>query len=475
MVLLNEYHTGRLHRTVHLQVDGGSDARGFVVVELLGVLCALGVVDCVIIASLIPGHTHEDIDALFSVLTKSLKTRSGERCSRTWNEIMVKATEVYPGWTSKVSRKPGPIGVADIPFVWRFKEAFGQGDFPFRSSLSPNLVGLFGTGRDHEAKPSRFEIRLGVSGRPVVTAFLSSVPGAAMFSSFDQVEIFAYCPRLEALGFHNLREGWDFKHGALMASLQRVDSYSAGYTTRQVEEMAAMTCAFADPPPNAVFFGKDLLTCVGWKRLVALGLSPERGRRAAQGGGGEPARKRRASGRNAQDDGDELDSGLEYHSDENDGGEEEEEEAGELSSSGEESAAESVFDGEDFVIEEWLDRRFNDVEQQDEFLLKFCGYDEPEWTLRRRLLCRVPQKIADGFDLRDEQVVRNERQERKKRLFREHARWAAGDADDGGDNDLEAGPVASVSAPVPAAPIAAASVAAAPNSRAHLRRSVTKK
>jgi hypothetical protein len=107
---------------------------------VLGVLCALGVIERATIASLIPGHTHEDIDGLFSNLSKPLKSRAGEHVSRTWAEIWACALRVYPGWNVPTTKKPGPTGVSEIHFVWKLKEAFSQGsEWRTRPCLHPGL------------------------------------------------------------------------------------------------------------------------------------------------------------------------------------------------------------------------------------------------------------------------------------------------------------------------------------------------
>lgn len=87
---------------IHPQVDGGSDARGFVLLMMLSTLMSLGWIDRATIASLIPGHTHEDIDALFSELWKALKTKNGNAVYRTWSEIMKKARHCSFMWFSSL-------------------------------------------------------------------------------------------------------------------------------------------------------------------------------------------------------------------------------------------------------------------------------------------------------------------------------------------------------------------------------------
>ncbi len=479
-LILNDYYSGQLRPVLHLQVDGGSDSRGFVLVELLGVLCALGIIEKAIIASLIPGHTHEDIDALFSVLTKALHSKADNRVYQTWGEIMECAHRVYPGWDVPTARMPGPTGVSELSFVWKFKEAFSQGpEFDVRPCLSPGLKGLFGAGTDHSKKPSRFEIVLGDSGFPVISAFLSSVPDAPIFGGFDKWPVFKYCPRLAALGFHDLRIGWKLKHSAMVTSLRAGKHYNAGLSKEQVQELVQMTCVFTEPPAQAIFFGKNPDSILGWQKLLSLGLAPLRGRRGAAKdpvparAGAEPRRKRRGG-----NESDNEDSGVVYDSDDDENVGNLDADAGiEFASSSDSEEEISVIEpgAPVYIIEEWVDRRFNVEEQQNEYLIKYEGYEEPEWTLRRRVNGKIPKRIDDKFDSRDSRDVERARQERKKRLFREAAGRALGQAEE----DAEAGEAATGSVPVaasasgagaPAPSAPAPPAASAPAPRFNLRK-----
>lgn len=458
--ILNDYHAGRLKKHLHLQVDGGSDARGFVVVMVLGVLCALGVIERATIASLIPGHTHEDIDQLFSVLSKALKSRAGEQVHRSWTEIWNCALRVYPGWDSLTTKKPGPTGVSDIRFVWKLKEAFGQGpECTYRPCLSPGLAGLFGTGKDHATKPSRFEIGLN-DGVPVVSAFLSSVADAPQFSKFGKLPIFRFCPRLDHLETHDLQIGWNLRHAALIAALEKVDHFGAGYTKQQVADMRALRCNFVAPPADVIFFGIDTQLVVAWQKLCALGHAPirERGRRGAAGGE-RPAKRqsRRAGGAGGGGDGEDEEEGLVYVEE----GDSESDEPGDQDTDEEAEGDGSVVDPEApvYTIEAWLDRRWNEDDQEMEYLLKYEGYDEAEWTLARRINGAIPPREDERFDQRDEAAAVLERRERKVRAFRAAAQIARGDLE---DDERAPGPAAVVEP-------------AQDGARAHLRRNATKK
>lgn len=406
-VLLDEYHAGLLKRHVHVQVDGGSDARGFVLLMMLALLVALDVIETATIASLIPGHTHDDVDAFFSRLWKALKTRAGVTECRTWNEILRRACEVFPGWHVPSNDKVGPAGVTTIGFVWKFRELFAQGSgYSTRPCLSPKLKGLWGAGKDHSAKPSKFVISTGVSRRPVITAYLSSVVGAAVFKGFDSLEIFQFAPKLDLLGSYDLSIGWLEQHAALVAALNAGDCREAGYTFTQRAEISAMVVDFVVAPLDP-FGSRAALKFVA---LLELGFAPAKGPHA--GGKGSHPQQQQKAVNNVDVDSDVAD---EWNPDNNEK-EEEEEEAGEIDSDLEEEA--SASDAPQFVIEEWLDRRFNNIEQCNEYSIVFEGYPEPEWTLERRIAGGVPRAVDERFDRRSDAEKAKARSARQAAAFR---------------------------------------------------------
>lgn len=77
------------------------------------------------LSSLVPGHTHEDIDAFFSRLWKALKTRAGILAAHCWSAIFAKILQVYPGWNVIVNGFRS--GVVVLDYVWQFQRLFGQG------------------------------------------------------------------------------------------------------------------------------------------------------------------------------------------------------------------------------------------------------------------------------------------------------------------------------------------------------------
>ncbi len=417
MAVLHDFKSGVLKPHLHVQVDGGSDARGFVLVQLLALLVCLGIVERVTIASLIPGHTHEDIDAFFSRLWKALKTGAGIRTYRTWQEIVKCAQIVFPGWCNLTLGKVEAAAVTTIPFVWCFGKLFAQGTgHATRPCLSPGLKGLWGAGKNHAEKPSKFVIETH-NGVPSISAFLSSTAGAPLFGAFDRVAVFQFAPQLSELSTHNLNEGWAVQHAALVAALDLGNVEDAGYTQGQREEIRSMTCVFSSPPADA--FGA--LNHPRFAAVLALGFAPLKGiqgPRVPRVGGQKKARRRKDEESDSDSDG-ELDDGDEG-----------EPEAGELDEA--ESDVDDVSDaeGEQFEIEDWLDRRFNHNEQCDEYLIKFVGFPEPEWTLWRRLNGQVPKKVEEQFDRRTRAAEDEARRVRKAAAWRAAARGGGVEEDD---------------------------------------------
>ncbi len=424
IAVLHNWKAGDLRPHLYLQVDGGSDARGFVLVQMLSLFVCLGIVERVTIASLIPGHTHEDIDAFFSRLWKALKTRAGVRSHRTWSEMLECAQNVYPGWHNVTLGKIEASGVAAIPFVWKFGQLFGQGSgHSNQPCLSPKLKGLFGAGKDHAKKPSKFFIETH-NGVPCITAYLSSVDGAPIFGLFDKVPVFRFAPQLQDLTTHDLSVGWQLQHAALVAALDVGDVQEAGYTIEQREEIRSMECSFSAPPVDA--FGP--LNHPRMLAVLALGYAPLKGMRVAGAGGdaanGRAARVQRGVISDDEDDGDREEWQAQNEQDDDI-------EAGELDESDEEVDESVVAEDEpEYEIEDWLDRRFNHLEQCDEYLIKFAGFPEPEWTLWRRLNSQVPKKVEEMFDRRTHVA------ETEARSMRAAAAWRAA-ARGGGLNDDE--------------------------------------
>jgi len=68
-------HNGRYPEELFIQVDGGGENANQYVLGMLELLAIKRIVKCVIYSRLPTGHTHEDIDGVFAVLWKALRSK----------------------------------------------------------------------------------------------------------------------------------------------------------------------------------------------------------------------------------------------------------------------------------------------------------------------------------------------------------------------------------------------------------------
>lgn len=209
---------------MHFQVDGGADCRGFSLIMLLGLLLALNWIDRVTICSLIPGHTHEDIDALFSMFRKALNNKEFAKC-QTWAEIIERCKTVYYGWSasSRTDTAAGCIEILQIDEVFDFLSVFGIGagggkQCNFQSPKHPQLAGLFGVGGDPEKKPSRFLLERNAETKlPEVTAYFSAVANSLVFKA--ATPIFRSAPNILEIRSVDLQGPFDKQMLALRKAM----------------------------------------------------------------------------------------------------------------------------------------------------------------------------------------------------------------------------------------------------------------
>lgn len=71
--LEEQYKKGKLPSTIFHQIDGGSENANIMYLVICFLLVAKGLVTRVELTRLLPGHTHEDIDALFALIWNMLK------------------------------------------------------------------------------------------------------------------------------------------------------------------------------------------------------------------------------------------------------------------------------------------------------------------------------------------------------------------------------------------------------------------
>lgn len=140
-------------------MDGGWTARSFVLIQLFAVLIGLGWFKRATIASLIPGHTHVDVDTIFSVFRRALASDS-YKANLSWPELLRVLQHAYPSGSEYRLRF--------IEWAAQFKRLFHHARFNAgvridngagvrtvaiekdmeRPCRHPDMVGLFGKGTE---------------------------------------------------------------------------------------------------------------------------------------------------------------------------------------------------------------------------------------------------------------------------------------------------------------------------------------
>jgi hypothetical protein len=379
---------------------------------------SLGWFDRVTIASLLPGHTHEDIDMLFSMLWRRLKKPDGAATVLTWPEIIRSAQDVYCGWDQPppAGSAAGRVQISEIGAVASFQQAFGLGRWagkasPLRPVRNGAIKGLFGKGSDPEKKPHRFVIERGVNG-PTVTAYFTAARDSPIFRT--ESPIFASCPDIVAIGSADV-------HGPLVAQLQKVsdcfeacsDTRKCGYTNAQVAlyKSWAVSAAAAPPRPVPTFFSQRDIARAGlkWEPLQQLGPRQAKGQRAAsQARLGDAADLRS----DEEEEGEEADDWERVAAEQAKEKGKEEEDADDES----DSLSDAPADDEEFVIEHLVSVvRFSRTYQLRIFLVKYEGYAAAEeiWE------SSIPRNLIESFDANVAREQELTRQARQKEVHRE--------------------------------------------------------
>lgn len=257
---------GQLRPHLYLQVDGGSAARNFTLFLLLGCLLVFGWVKQVTIASLIPGHTHVDIDGVFSIFWKKYRSGKGKTC-RVWSEIRPLLSKAYPGWGVTSSTAKVPIDVVEIDHAWNFSEWFGRKGLG-SDCLHPSMKGTFGKGVEDGIelkKPHKFVIEL-KNGTVVTSSFKSSVDSENNAVRKDVV-LFKRFPLVDQLRQHDLQAGFEFQKKSLLETFQKAGNrlLQAGITKSIALEYENLTflnpvvvCPFLESAEQAAAFGEKL-------------------------------------------------------------------------------------------------------------------------------------------------------------------------------------------------------------------------
>ena len=408
-------HTqGGMQRHLHLQLDGGGDLRAFGLVQLIGILLCLGWFDRVTIASLIPGHTHEDIDALFSMLWKALKATQAAKHCLTWPEMMDVARRVYTGWAdSRPSRNViGKVQISEVPAVYMFQKLFGLGKWGGKirrtqTTSSPAMVGFFGSGSDPTKKPHKFVFERGTTG-PVATAYFTAASDSAVF--FKETEIFRSCPNILEIESADLITPFEEGLAKVRASLRaQKDPGKCGYSAKHVADYMTEPVSWMPPyernlPP--LFTAADVVAGgAHWELLERLGRPLLKGQQAQ--------RVARRDGNEAEiidDDeagADEWSAVAARQVDEDD----DEEHASVTESSLSEASDEASFAVE--RIEKVI--VFSQKYQQREFLVKWVGFLQPEPAWESDL----PANLVAEFDAAESKRKEDEARQRRREVFRE--------------------------------------------------------
>lgn len=405
------HNQGRMQRHLHLQLDGGADLRGFGLIQLIGILLSLGWFDRVTIASLIPGHTHEDVDGMFSMLWKGLKATEAAKHCLTWPEMMRVAYQTYNGWAVPLASHNvvGKIQISEVSAVHMFQQLFGLGKWSgkirrFQSTQNPKLKGFFGSGSDPVKKPHKFLFEQGETG-PVATAFFTAASDSEVF--FPTAPIFRSCPDILTIESADLM-------GPFLEQLEKVraglraqkDPGKCGYSPKQVADYMEEPVQWMPPylaHPLPVFTAADLAAGgAHWQLLERLG---------------RPLLKGKHSRVNILEE--VLDGDVELEEDEWAAiaarQVDEPDEDVEPSSMAENSLSEAS-DEASFEVERIMKViTFSSKYQQRELLVKWVGFLEPEpaWE------CDLPPNLIVEFDTAESKRIEEEMMLRRRNAFKE--------------------------------------------------------
>lgn len=248
---------------LYLQIDGGSTVRNLSLLLLLAVLQARGWFRRVYIALLLTGHTHIDIDQVFSWFWVAYDAE--KHYIHTWTDMLALLQRVYSKRDAE-SRKL-------IPSLFHLRRVFKLQEL-LKDHRSQDLKGIFGSGKDDEGKltkPHFFVIEEGVEMRPVISTFCSSVNNGTG-PLYEKVEMFRSCPNLSQLGFYDLKQQWEEVDRKRILenwdSKTETDLLTVDMSRADVEEMRNSCPAFENGENPFLSDGGE--EAAGWVALCQL-------------------------------------------------------------------------------------------------------------------------------------------------------------------------------------------------------------
>ena len=256
--------SGELKQHLFFQVDGGSTARSFSLFLLFGLLIELKWIRSATIASLIPGHTHVDVDATFSWFWRRFSKQ--DQGVMGWGAIRRLLAETYCN-----DGKGMMAEVQEITSVFRWRHFFGLDEAAF-NVRSHGLKGLFGKGKEGAGalrKPHRFEMA-DHEGCVQVRSYFSASPDSGLYR--DWRPLFKRSPVVARLSVYDLRTPWQTTRQKIVDSMRKLGKNlsHAGMSSHTLVEYENLEPPFDDPAPP---FANELVVRV--IRLVRAGASPQ--------------------------------------------------------------------------------------------------------------------------------------------------------------------------------------------------------
>lgn len=160
--------------TLFLQVDNcWRDNKNLTVLRFLGYLIHLNIFDNVYLSSLPPGHTHEDIDQKFSVISRKLQITS-LFSPLGWTSFIEKtfASLIQSGWK---------IFGTSVTGIWNFKEFFETNTTDISGHSTARYFHIYKVHSQHSYVGMKLKKRLSDSWEGLATIGPNSTTPIALF------------------------------------------------------------------------------------------------------------------------------------------------------------------------------------------------------------------------------------------------------------------------------------------------------